>query len=118
MKRLIILAALPLVIAGCRSGDTGSSTVVGERFAFPEFSNADGSVKVRVFENIKGASIWTAKDSLVRVRYENAYTNTYFGIATMRDGMKLDVTIEPLSVEAADAEAAKTKEVKSNGEQD
>ena len=91
----ILAAAL---LAGCTSEYTGSRTVVGEQTALPELSDSSDSVSVRVYESVKGAKVWTAKDCNVRIAYTNAYTNTYFGILESRDYMTLTVEIEPCEV--------------------
>ena len=80
---------------------TGSRTVVGEQTALPEISDASDSLAVRVYESVKGAKVWTAKDCRVTINYSNAYTNTYFGIVETQDAMRLDVTIEPLDISTA-----------------
>lgn len=91
----ILAAAL---LAGCTSEYTGSRTVVGEQTALPELSDSSDSVSVRVYESVKGAKVWTAKDCNVTIAYTNAYTNSYFGIFEMRDSMTLAVKIEPCEV--------------------
>ena len=91
----VLAAAL---LAGCASEYTGSRTVVGEQTALPELSDSSDSVSLRVYESVKGAKVWTAKDCNVRIAYTNAYTNTYFGILESRDYMTLTVEIEPCEV--------------------
>jgi len=91
----VLAAAL---LAGCAPGYTGSRTVVGEQTALPELSDSSDSVSLRVYESVKGAKVWTAKDCNVRIAYTNAYTNTYFGILESRDYMTLTVKIEPCEV--------------------
>lgn len=91
-----ILAAV--VFAGCVSEYTGSRTIVGEQMALPELSDSSDSVSLRVYESVKGAKVWTAKDCNVKIAYTNAYTNTYFGIIESRDFMTLSVKIEPCEV--------------------
>jgi hypothetical protein len=103
MKRLLATLALT-AICGCMSENTGSSTIVGEQLALPEITDSSDSVAVRVYESIKGARVWTAKDSKVSVEYENCYTNTYFGIVDTRDYMKLKVKVEPLDCSVDSAE--------------
>lgn len=66
-------------------------------------ANSSDTVKVRVFQSIKGSRVWTAKDSKVTIKYNNAYTNSYFGVVTLRDNMELDVEIEPLLTESGEA---------------
>lgn len=95
--------------AGCVSKYTGSRTVVGEQMAFPELTDSSDSVSLRVFESIKGARIWTAKDSRVRVEYANTYTNLYFGVVETRDAMRLTVDIEPKAAGSAAEEGGAKK---------
>ena len=91
----ILAAAL---LAGCASEYTGSRTVVGEQISLPELSDSSDSVSVRIYESVKGAKVWTAKDCNVHIAYTNAYTNTYFGVLESRDYMTLSVKIEPCEV--------------------
>lgn len=86
-----------LLLSGCISEHSGSITTVGEDTALPEISNASGSVKVRVFQSIKGARVWTAKDSKVTIAYKHSCTNTYFGMFTSDNNTELKVKIEPIS---------------------
>lgn len=86
------------LLAGCSSEYAGSRTVVGEQSALPELSDSSDSVSLRVYESVKGAKVWTAKDCNVTIAYTNAYTNTYFGIVESRDYMTLNVEIEPCEV--------------------
>ena len=88
-------------LAGCASEYTGSRTVVGEQTALPELSDSSDSVSLRVYESVKGAKVWTAKDCNVHIAYTNAYTNTYFGILESRDYMTLSVKIEPCDMTPA-----------------
>ncbi len=92
MAGLIALASL---LSGCVNPNTGTSTIIGEQLALPEISDATDNISVRVYESIKGARVWTAKDSVVSVEYANTYTNTYFGIVETRDSMRLKVKVEP-----------------------
>lgn len=77
--------------------NTGSSTVVGDQMSLPEISDSSDSVSVRVYESVKGAKVWTAKDSVVTIDYACATTNSYFGIVDTTSDMKLSVTIDPIS---------------------
>lgn len=87
------------LLAGCTSPEyTGSRTVVGEQFSLPELSDSSDSVSLRVYESVKGAKVWTAKDCNVTIAYTNACTNTYFGVVESRDYMTLNVEIEPCEV--------------------
>ena len=87
--------ALAALVCGCMNPNTGTCTVIGEQLALPEITDSSDSIAVRVYESIKGARVWTARNSVVSVVYENAYTNSYFGIVEMRDSMKLRVKVEP-----------------------
>lgn len=93
-----LLAFLGLAVCGCVNPNTGTSTIIGEQVALPEITDSADSVAVRVYESIKGARVWTAKDSVVAVEYANAYTNSYFGIVETRDAMRLKVKVEPCEV--------------------
>lgn len=84
---------------GCMSENTGSSTVVGEQMALPQITDSSDSIAVNVYESIKGARVWTAKDSKVSITYTNCYTNRYFGIVETQDSMSLKVAIEPLATD-------------------
>lgn len=95
-----------ILLSGCISEHSGSTTTVGEEIAWPEVSDSSDTVKIRVFQSIKGARVWTAKDSKVTIKYHNAYTNSYFGVVTLRDNMKLDVEIEPLLTETETEKAS------------
>ena len=109
------IIALVSCVAGCVNPNTGTCTVIGEQMALPEITDSSDSIAVRVYESIKGARVWTAKDSVVSVEYANAYTNTYFGIVEMRDSMKLKVKVEPCETDAA-AQSAAPCPCKSGGE--
>lgn len=101
---LAFLLAFAACLTGCVNPNTGTSTIIGEQLALPEISDATDNISVRVYESIKGARVWTAKDSVVSVVYENAYTNCYFGIVETRDTMKLKVKVEPCEVGGTSAE--------------
>lgn len=93
---LVALAlAFVILCGGC--ANTGSRVVVGEQCALPEVSDAADNFSARIYEDIKGASVWTRKDSEVRVAYRCAYTNSYFGILHTQSDMQLDVTVTPLA---------------------
>lgn len=107
----ILAAAL---LAGCMSEYTGSRTIVGEQTALPELSDSSDSVSLRVYESVKGAKVWTAKDCNVKICYTNAYTNTYFGIVESRDMMTLSVKIEPCEVTPSEDGVTATVEAQPN----
>lgn len=87
-----------VLLAGCTSEYTGSRTIVGEQKALPELSDSSDSVSLRVYEDVKGAKVWTAKDCNVTIDYTNAYTNVYCGVLDFRNYMTLHVKIEPCEV--------------------
>lgn len=95
LKYLSLLLAA--ILSGCISEHSGSTTTVGEEIAWPEIDNGSDTVKVRVFQSIKGARVWTAKDSNVSIEYQNSYTNRYFGLVSLSDYMKLKVKITPVT---------------------
>ena len=97
--------AIATALCGCANPNTGTCTIIGEQLALPEITDSSDSIAVRVYESIKGARVWTAKDSVVSVEYANAYTNTYFGIVEMRDSMKLKVKVEPCETATPSANA-------------
>ena len=105
------VVALAASVCGCYS-NTGSSTAVGDITALPEISDSADNINVKVYYSMTGARVWTAKDSLVKITYENDYTNTYCGVIETRGNQRLGVEIEPLSEAApeAAAEAVATKE--------
>lgn len=86
-----------LSLLGCTNPKyAGANVVIGDEVAFPEISNSSETVKVRVFQSVKGAKIWTAKDCRLEAKYTNTYTNSYFfGAVNLIDSMALDLTIEP-----------------------
>lgn len=93
---LAVVAAC--LFAGCVNSNTGSRTVVGEQMSLPEVTDSTDSLAVRIYESVKGAKVWTAKDSEVTVTYACASTNSYFGIVRTESAMNLEVTVEPLNV--------------------
>ncbi len=96
--------ALAALVCGCVNPNTGTCTIIGEQMALPEITDSSDSIAIRVYESIKGARVWTARNSVVSVVYENAYTNSYFGIVEMRDSMKLRVKVEPCEGDEPKAE--------------
>lgn len=98
MNKLLIATIALLLLVGCTSESTGSRTIVGEQDALPELSDSSDSVSLRVYESVKGAKVWTAKDCNVTIDYTNAYTNIYFSVLDFRNYMTLHVKIEPCEV--------------------
>lgn len=91
---LLVLSSL-----GCCSDRVGSSVTVGEELSFPEVSNASHTIKVRAFQSIKGARIWTSETNnyIICAKYNNAYTNSYFfGAVETHEDMSLDLTLIPM----------------------
>jgi len=97
-----LLGAALLALCGCVN--TGSRVVVGEQYALPEVSDAADNFSAKIYEDIKGASVWTRKDSEVHVVYRCAYTNSYCGVVHTQSDMSLDVTVTPLATEEMSAE--------------
>ena len=93
----VLILMMALAVCGCTNPNTGSSTVVCDQISLPEISDSSDSVSVRVYESVKGAKVWTAKDSVVTIDYACATTNSYFGLVDTTSDMTLSVTIDPLS---------------------
>lgn len=87
---------------GCRN--TGSSIIVGEHFSLPEISDSGDNVSCKLYEDTKGAKIWTRENSEVRIDYTCATTNDYVGIFHTRTSMSLGVTVTPLAAEGTSEE--------------
>ena len=98
------VVALAASVCGCYS-NTGSSTAVGDITALPEISDSADNINVKVYYSMTGARVWTAKDSLVKITYQNDYTNTYCGVIETRGNQRLGVEIEPLAEMGAEAVA-------------
>lgn len=113
-RRAVLRCGLLAAVSGCTSSYTGSRTVVGEQFSLPELSDSSDSVSLRVYESVKGAKVWTAKDCNVSIAYSNAYTNTYFGIFELRDSMTLSVMIEPTETTPVPASRSREGETPSD----
>lgn len=102
LKFLELLASLSLLAfiicgaSGCKNQNTGSAIKVGDITSLPEISDASDNITIKVLLMMTGASIWTAKDSLVKVVYENSYTNNYCGIIERVGRQNLTVRVEPL----------------------
>lgn len=92
--------ALAFVCTGCKAfyENAGSHTRVGSLTAPVEVSEPSDSITVRALYSMDGADVYTAKDSLVRITYTNAYTNDYFAIVKTQGKQDLRVEIEPLYV--------------------
>ena len=100
-------AAVVFLTSGCKNPNTGSAIKVGDITSLPEISDAADNISAKVLLMMTGASIWTAKDSLVKVGYSNCYTNWYCGIVERRGTQNLTVEVEPLEVgEGIAADAA------------
>jgi hypothetical protein len=97
---LSTVALLVLSSLGCCSDRMGSSVTVGEELSFPEVSNSSHTIKVRAFQSIKGARIWTSETNnyIICAKYDNAYTNSYFfGAVKTHEDMSLNLTLIPAS---------------------
>ena len=118
MLALSCALSLALLCSGCKNPNTGSAIKVGDITSLPEISDAADNITAKVLLMMTGASIWTAKDSLVKVGYTNCYTNWYCGLIERRGMQNLTVEVEPLSVEDAGAVAEETAEGFGDGKQD
>lgn len=98
MKKTFCIVALALVCGGCKAfyENAGSHTVVGSLTAPVEVTEPTSSCTVRALYSMDGADVYTAKDSLVKIRYANEYTNNYFYIVKTQGKQDLEVEIEPL----------------------
>lgn len=85
-------------MCGCKAfyENAGSHTRVGSLTAPVEVSEPSDSITVRALYSMDGADVYTAKDSLVKITYRNAYTNDYFAIVKTQGVQDLQVEIEPL----------------------
>jgi len=94
------IVALAFGLSGCRAfyENAGSRTRVGSLTAPIELSEPSYSITVRALYSMDGADVYTAKDSLVRITYRNAYTNDYFAVVKTRGCQDLSLEIEPLDV--------------------
>jgi len=95
MRRWQILALLATLALLCGCKNTGVSLVVGEQMLLPEISDAGDNLSVRLYEDVKGARVWSAKNSIVRAEYICATTNSYFGVVDTTGEMTLKVEVEP-----------------------
>lgn len=105
MRKLLFAAAAALALAGCHTEFTGATVTVGEQMALPQITDTTDSIAVNIYESVKGAKIYSRKDSLITITYRNVYTNEYFGIVTTREYMDLSVKIEPLDCGPEDVPA-------------
>jgi hypothetical protein len=84
----------------------GSSVTVGEELSFPEVSNSSHTIKLRAFQSIKGARIWTSETNnyIIYAKYDNAYTNSYFfGAVKTREDMSLNLALIPIPLSQSTA---------------
>lgn len=96
MRTLVLsLVLITLSLIGCTSLDKGSRIVVGEETILPELVSDKSTLSLRIFESVKGATVMTAEDALLRVSYSNTCKNTYLGIVSVDDTMALSLTLEP-----------------------
>lgn len=94
-----LLAALAGV-GGCKQ--TGVSLVVGEQMLLPEITDAGDNLAIRLYEDVKGARVWSAKNSIVRTEYTCVTTNNYFGLVSTQGEMTLKVDVEPCETDESE----------------
>lgn len=103
MKSVIAIVAIAAAVCGCAwDKEMGSRTVVGNHRVLPKVCTNDGNAEIDIYETVEGAVITTRKDSKVEVEYDNAYTNSIFGVWDWWGRMKLKVYVEPLAVDVVD----------------
>jgi len=112
---LAAFVGLMLVCNGCKAfyENAGSHTKVGSLTAPVEVSDGSDSITVKALYSMDGADVYTAKDSLVKIRYSNAYTNDYFAIVKTTGKQDLEVEIEPLASDTSSEANAPTEGVNS-----
>lgn len=95
---IALVCGLAVALCGCKAfyENAGSHTKVGSLTAPIEVSDGSDSITVKALYSMDGADVYTAKDSLVKIKYRNAYTNDYFAIVKTRGVQDLEVEIEPL----------------------
>lgn len=118
MLALSCALSLVLLCSGCKNTNTGSAIKVGDITSLPEISDASDNITMKILLMMTGASIWTAKDSLVKVGYVNCYTNWYCGLIERRGLQNLTVEVEPLSEESASVVTEGATEETEDGKQD
>lgn len=101
MKRLLFVALLALMLAGCRN--TGTYAVVGELDAPVDISDGSDTLNIRALFSLTGAKVWSARDTRVKMTYTNCYTNEYlFGMVEKRGRQDFGVNVDP-TVDEADS---------------
>ena len=92
----VCIAALA-AIAGCRG--TGTYAHVGDVTAPVEVSDSSDTINVRALFSMRGAKVWSAKDSIVAMTYTNDYTNSYlYGMVETRGRQNFGVDVNPCEV--------------------
>ena len=94
MRKLlpVILAALLLGCAS-ESAKVVEGTDLSMGFSLPM---AEGESNFTVFNYLSGFKTTTAESSRVKLRYECAETNDYFGVITTRTSKSVDAEIWPV----------------------
>lgn len=97
---LVALAlAFVILCGGCRN--TGTYAVVGDLDAPVDISDASDTINVRALFSLRGAKVWSAKDSRVVMNYTNNYTNAYlFGMVETKGRQDFGVKVIPTTDEA------------------
>lgn len=102
---------------GCCSDRVGSSVTVGEELSFPELSNSSRTIKLRAFQSIKGARIWTSETNnyIICAKYNNTYTNSYFfGAVKTHEDMSLGLILIPMHLSQSTSNTPLSKNDGSN----
>lgn len=107
---IVMVAALFMGVALSGCGGTGVSLLVGERSTYPDITYTSENLSLKLYEDVKGASLWAHENTRVFTSYRCTTTNEYFGIIKTQSNMKLNVKVVP-TTEAVDEEANIDEEV-------
>lgn len=99
MKKLIAVVVCAAALCGCHFYEnSGSKMDVGDTTILPRVESADGNFAIDVYTSLRGARVWTAKDSKVRTEYHCDSKSSTFGIFSSTNHMDLIVEVEPLNM--------------------
>lgn len=109
----VVIAIGAMMLSGCKAfyENSGSHTVVGSLTAPVEVTEPTSSCNIKALYTMDGADVWTSRDSIVRIKYANVFTNNYFYIVKTHGKQDLEVEIEPLDTGSGNvADGAATAE--------
>lgn len=95
MLRRLLTVSLAALLLGCasESAKVVEGTDLSMGFSLPM---AEGESNFTVFNYLSGFKTTTAESSRVKLRYECAETNDYFGVITTRTSKSVDAEIWPV----------------------